>query len=778
MNKLIAKSIENGMVSLREHEEMVANEASVFMELITPETDSKKKLVDMAYIAGLLHDCGKSTKTFQDYLNGTENHPEVEHNVIGAMYVAKYYDMVRSDNMKSAKKNKLVVLKSVMHHHSFSNELDYKKVIDSGLLNDQQLKTHVKELVEFINSQDLYFKFEGKEEPESTKYVFEELQTYLNTDDRDTGTINYHSSGSVDFLILSNVIRFADAKASGLDYNILRDNDVPQLKRPAGYDDRFDLQSEFARDLFNHNFSVFNSQTGFGKTMLALLYAMMNNRRTYWVCPRNIARNIHQNLIRELKALNIRDKVSTGLLIGGKWEAVTGNFDPSKKRSCPDIVVTNIDNFLNPVISANHKERTFDILHANVIFDEYHEYVTDQEIMAHFKLMLDARATLETKTLLMSATDVPFFHYAYSPDVSTLYNKCHVVRYDCEKILSRKLRLKIVKKAPKNKIIGTGTLACTAGHTQCVNIHDNGQGTEGMIHGRYSDSDLKAKFDILDQTHGKHSKTETSWATTNMITTGADYSFSNLSMSFPTPNRLLQTLGRIDRWGEMQAVGIYPTVTLYADPKDYSEVKAINTIASMKMSMEFMNFLKKKFPQSETGDGQLITLKDMYDARDEFINTNDVCSQFFNDCFKTSNDRLEERKYRRTFKTKEEKPDVKRISKNGLRKNPNITQFFAKFVHEDTGKYMEEPIATDTWKVKVADFTHKTWEDIAKSIYDSPERELYFNVKHKQAFENMIAKDGFIKDLLMNKAMSSDTPIPIPKSMYKYSSANGYCNGM
>jgi hypothetical protein len=76
--------------------------------------------------------------------------------------------------------------------------------------------------------------------------------------------------------------------------------------------------------------------------------------------------------------------------------------------------------------------------------------------------------------------------------------------------------------------------------------------------------------------------------------------------------------------------------------------------------------------------------------------------------------------------------------------------------------------------VKVADFTHKTWEDIAKSIYDSPERELYFNVKHKQAFENMIAKDGFIKDLLMNKAMSSDTPIPIPKSVYKYSSANGY----
>ena len=446
IDKIFAKSKENGKIKLVEHSIAVINvSVYLFNQIIKKEinfNEFRKENISKFYqeliLTAALHDIGKCSGKFQEKLNNfnlTEDGnyiPKskkkasnfIPHNVSGWAYLEYYCENIPD-----------IVKNNILYHHTINPVIGKMTVLD--IVSDDDMKNSKDNYDDFYNYIIQYcnkifkinFKATIKDSYNNIDKMPDSVSLYRQIKSNSHLFFTMMDDASK-FLIIRSIIVFADRFVSE-NYDkisLICDNNedffrkeilnkviyshkgwndnVNELKDDKGnllYDTvRLKEQNSLLNDIEKYSNNIVSASAGFGKTLVGLRWILRNKKKVMWVVPRNvIADGTYQSICNERNKMGYtEDNLSIGLLIAGQW--VKGNIDS-------DIIVTNIDNFLSMMIKNCMVDNLIKEIGCNIIFDEYHEFLSDQELFAGFIELVYARCKFtNSKTLLLSATPLRF----------------------------------------------------------------------------------------------------------------------------------------------------------------------------------------------------------------------------------------------------------------------------------------------------------------------------------------------------------------------------------
>lgn len=747
--EIIAKT--NPNVSLIDHLKLVAETS----EMLASKLSDNEDIIIMSYIAGLFHDIGKCTRSFQEHLTeGREDY--ATHNVSGYMFFKTLVSDLKINSINALDSVSNVIL----YHHPTSYVYDKDKVCDNIDEDDvDSMYSLISDLMDIVkekygDSVNISWnrRFDSDEMLEKVKNV-DEPKFYLSNSDIET-------------FFITNVVKPADVIASHYEKDksktieeyfseeMNRSVSDFELIKPEGYDERFDIQKDYAEKMISRNkpINLFDSQTGFGKTMLGILYLLTNNnKKGYWVCPQNsIADGVYRTVVKEISNLGLSDKVKVGLLLTGEFKE--GGPDA-------DIIVTNIDNMFGPVIKSDGTSstlyRSYQLLYGNCIFDEFHEYVSESAIMATFDIVCKTRKNYCNKNenlsrvLLISATSVPFFENKYLKG-----DKDAIIRHDNEKLLNRKIHLSFVDTFNES-VIGENYFFCTNAVRTAQEIKKNCL-IDNIIHAQFLDSFKKERHDSLLNTHGKDYNDNSSWVSTSVASTGIDISFNNGVFLRITPDRFLQSIGRVDRWQMYDGI---PNIIVSKEENNNSEKCALKCTSSKSkkgdttldtISGLFYDFLLGRF-----GEDSIITMRELYNARKDFYEENEtLLKNFYKNTLQKSNENLKQIGLSYITKTEDDGKTFT-SSKANLRSNGQNRKIYIQLKDNDTKEWIDEVIQVDPETFGIDKFDDRLWNDMLKECIPNKHRR-----KHCEG------NTPKIKELLINEAHCSDKPLKIVRNVF------------
>ncbi len=417
---------------------------------------------------------------------------------------------------------------------------------------------------------------------------------------------------------------------------------VEQLKNIHYDNDRFLIQKSIIDE--PSKTIQFNAPAGFGKTITGLLWAISNGKKIIWVCPRNtISQSVYESIIQTFEDFNIKD-ISVELYLTNKVkESTHDSFGFSS-----DIIVTNIDSYLSPAVSNKNAKRFFISTSANVIFDEYHEYVTSNE-QALFGCFINAMKTrhrfTKGKTLLLSATPIAGLNSIWDndklektkclPNDHQHYKAAHHGLYKLnitdEPFTVKENSTSLVFYNSKNK-----TQEFCATNDNC-----------GIYHGKYEDA---AKAKMLHEKliyYGKYSErsiTKENLVSTHALQASADISFAHMYESLVSPMATIQRIGRVNRWGDYHDIS---TINIcYSNHKSESAIKKM--MYNVDLGKLWFNFLKN-YDQKE------LSLDQFYEIYNEFNFQNlEVIKKYVEHCLSVSNKLYNDNIYPKQISVEEE----------------------------------------------------------------------------------------------------------------------------
>lgn len=617
---ILAKKYNNIEIPLDIHSKKVSSLALLIYEYYTKNNKVNSDIFEIIKISSLLHDIGKSTKQFQSKIKKNEDVYEDDknipylHNQVGAAY-AFFHLNISSNKIKHS------ICNIIYWHHGVLNNDNIKFYDIYKKLNDYD-KEAIKET--FIN-------LLGKEyhnDNVDIDYNYPILPYY--------GTFEFNDDEEDVLLYARSIVIAADRLVS--EYHSMNVNDILDKYKneqklsnidinftlPNNYDKvRFDKQLSIINDTVT-NTSLLKAPAGFGKTILGLMWAIKNNKKVLWVCPRNsIAESVYISLLQELEAYDISDKLSIQLYLTG--EVKNWNNDDKKGEFESDIIITNIDNYLKPSFDNSKLEQNFIINSANVVFDEFHELIQETALLSLFIMTMKIRHRfVNTKTLLLSATpnnitylwDTKNNQTGIYPNKDTHFDAAHNKPYT---IVDKKI-----------EETNTLTICNSISYSQDEYLKTKVKCNDTiLIHSLYTPKRRSELTDTLYKRYGKKNilKDKGKVISSPILQAGFDISFKNLNESLFSPDFTLQRWGRCNRWGEY----IMGKIFFYRIDK-LSEKKAI---------LYNPTLLDKWYGVLEKLIGKTITLNDFYIIYNKFYKDNDnLIKNYNNILYETSKKHL------------------------------------------------------------------------------------------------------------------------------------------
>lgn len=711
---IIAKKFSNGQtISLIDHSKYVADKSlELFDSIIIEKGNNIEVFRELLYLSALLHDIGKCSKSFQDYILGKKTEETFPHNYCGYIY---FNSLINFSIFFNEYKN--IIGKIILYHHPYVEH--EKETLNLDKITDKKYFDEIKNVVTFVK--EAYSKKFGSENIKlSFKDLdfesFKELLIYNVSIPSYYETKNDGGKISVDevntwFTIFINIIRFCDSQnLDNVNLSNLYNREsklTVSIKNSTLNEKKFSIQKEYGEymQLNEKNNMHFTAPTGFGKTITGLIYALKSNKKTFWVCPDNsITQSVYYNICKTLsEKINVHDEngnpvdVKVTLLYENTIKDGCENLDES------DIIVTNIDNFLRPIIKNGNLSRCYKMLSYNCIFDEYHAYVTSSALMESFNIMIRVRMKLNSKTLYMSATPVDDFFKKYDKKGNNYsYDKKNAKEHANED-LDKEYTIHFFQtfndfiekwKEMKSNGIDISKIAVISNTVNCAqHITSNyGDYFPKIYHARYYDIDKEKIRETINNEYGQNSsvKDKHNWSCTNIISTGIDISFDHIAVISPTQDSFIQSCGRCNRWNtsEANANNIF-IIKEYVSKDEVNKFKKDNnpnasSLSNINKSEE--SFLKNlfrqelvekfyTFMQNSINDGATVKLKDLYELREKFLkeNSETYTTKHYNKCLRESIRNMEKITY--TFgygeqtneETNEEKNKPEFIANNKLR---------------------------------------------------------------------------------------------------------------
>lgn len=655
IDKIFAKSKENGKIKLVEHSIAVINvSVYLFNQIIKKKinfNDSRKenfeKFKQELILTAALHDIGKCSKRFQKELNKCELTDDgnymlpktkknsshfIPHNVSGWAYLY-YYCKNISDIIKN----------NILYHHTVDPTFGKMTVLD--IVKDDDMvnsKDNYDEFYKYIirycnDTYGLDCNIDITEAYDDDEKTVDGVSLYRQVKAKDHSFYYSLMDNASKYLIIRSIIVFADRFVSA-HYNkidLMRNDDnsffeeeisdkiinsskkwtdnVNELKDEFGnsvYDsERLVEQNRLLEDIGKHPNNIVSASAGFGKTLVGLRWILRNNKKALWVVPRNvIAEGTYRSVCRERDKMGYtEDDISIGLLITGQWKH--GSIDS-------DIIITNIDNFLSMMIKNNMAGNLIKEIGCNIIFDEYHEFLCRQELFAGFIEFVYTRCKFtNSKTLLLSATPLRFDE-AYFNDKDININFLKAKAYNGQ----MKVKINFLNMANMNylsiKEQDSFVICNTVGQSQEL-FKRLGKGNDILIHSKFPTSRRLEIENKIYEYHGKDSivAERNNIFGTNIIGVGLDISAMNIYDFVITPENTIQRVcGRGGRFGEKEYNNEINYVICNLN-NNRSNSHLINELISNSLHTKWLKIL-------ESLDGSTVTKDDLYELYYNFYNEN------------------------------------------------------------------------------------------------------------------------------------------------------------
>ena len=488
----------------------------------------------------------------------------------------------------------------------------------------------------------------------------------------------------------------------------------------------------------NDNVKLF-ANAGFGKTLIGLLWVLNSRKKTVWVVPRNIiAHNTYNSLEDDMKKLGINN-MKIALILGG--EIIKTNFVTADDLTDVDILITNIDCVLNTQIKNSISKYMYDIYSTNLIFDEYHEFVCNEQLFPMFiKLMISRVRYTTSKTILMSATPIDF-------SVFGLKDELHI--HECEKHNGNmQVQINVFNELVVNNIKNDSFIIT---HTiqQAQKVYNSiSNENKDIIHSNYTDEDRTYHTEALYKKHNKNSiiNERNIIVSTNIIGVGLDVSAKHIYDYIVGPESTIQRCcGRGGRFGEKE----------YNNKIEYNVITSQDNSSKFFIGNTYHGMLTLKWKDIlMTLNGTTITKADIYELYNKFIIDNKpIYDDFYKQCFLEA----QENKIKpyKAYKKSTKKDDEKYISNNPNSIRNNSTKNVFVIARNNDGNW------SDVINIDIQSLERKETND--GNIINKRKEFMKHNKDERFEYKNLKYRinNDFTLDSLIRIALSSKSPIPL-----------------
>jgi CRISPR-associated endonuclease Cas3-HD len=622
---MIAKS--NGL-NLKEHS-LIVNEYALELLYKIINHNSQERFLDVVKFSSMLHDIGKLTINFQDFLKGKRKTPGLKfrHNEIGWAFLSKYL----SEDLMNIE-NREMLLNIVYWHHGISNQI--QKHTDTEILESLDKKS-LENMVEYLT--DIV----------GDNYVIKEVDTlYSNKSPLFYVNDKILSKHSHSLNLLRSIVVTADRNSS--DFQSLSDVDFKEevdkyfrtsekiniTNSKFDGSKRYELQKSIVNQIQEGKTTLVKAPAGFGKTLLGLMWGLKTGEKQIWVVPRNaIAKSLYKSILEELDNLNITTSIQ--LILSGEIE---NSNCPDIKEYESNIIVTNIDNFLAPNFQNNIMDSSALLFGARVIFDEYHELVSDAPLMSLFVDIMRARNLLTScSTLLLSATPINCYNLwelgKLNPERDTVILPNKEEHYPAAH--TKKYLIKVHKQAVD--ILPNTNSLCIKNTVKSAQAEKRRGNYDMLLHSNFTKEQKDEMFNRLLNNYGKHSELNINKPNiigTHILQASFDISFSALYENILSPESTMQRIGRICRWGELDNC----VINIIKDYSDQANSKGENTIKNILYNRNLSDLW---FDYIYNWNNKEITLDELYVIYNKFnIDNQESISKYISEEYRNSKDYL------------------------------------------------------------------------------------------------------------------------------------------
>ena len=523
--------------------------ADMAVKMLRNSGIQNENILTATYIAGLIHDIGKTSSIFQEYLKkGKEdiilNIPH--HNEVSFALLRSLAD--NEDFNLDMDLRECVIYSALFHHNPNQNSCTVDDLYNSDELS---------EICEYYNKMASAGGVGDKIHFNIEKSNIEEIGgTY--TFDFIRGSINNGIKILGEYEIIFNAIRYADELVSGhnecdLSRPTWRVTDE-SLNLPQSFDeDKWAEQKEIVKNLYNEEgVSILDAVVGYGKTLCGIRYLLKSKKKGYWVCPDNsLANATYRSIIRTLSLCGI-DDVKVSLVVSGHWE------DSNYKEA--DIVVTNIDTYFNGLFRNSRKRISYECLFCNAIFDEFHEYAfMNSPLCAMFSTLYDIRNSMAyVKTLMMSGTPM-----GIGPKYNAIKENKTISPDNGKYSREKKVHIRFVTLDEMANIQrgfsddGINYFTIYPKVSMAQDAYKDGRG-DCCFHALFDDVTRAEIEENIFAHNGKEAMYNSfNLASTSIISRGFDISFDSVFLINPCILMIEQSIGRLWRWDNSKIGNVF-----------------------------------------------------------------------------------------------------------------------------------------------------------------------------------------------------------------------------
>lgn len=745
---MLAKS--NGL-SLEMHSNIVKEYAVLLFNRIVNDYETQCRFIDVVKYASLLHDIGKLTINFQDFLGGKSKSPGLKfsHNEIGWAFLSKYL----SDDFLDLESREMIL--NIVYWHHGINPSKLSKHTDVEILStldEDSINNMLNYLNEFIHLEIPIINpnpdFSDAQKPplfypddkilNKRRPILNLLRSIVISADRNASDFNDVGQVTDDtinsFLNMSEIIEITNTKFDG--------------------SDRFEKQKGIVDSIEPNKTTILKAPAGFGKTLMGVMWGFKSNKKVIWVLPKNnISTSVYHSILEEFNNLNVSTSIQ--LILSGEIKETN---DSSLGIYESNIIVTNIDNFLGPNFKNNIMDISALLFGARLIFDEYHDLISNAPYFSLFIDIMRARNIyINSDTLLLSATPTNI-HQLWEnsmikssktnilPSDNTHFNPVHNKPY-----ITNTHNCKVNPKPNNNTLVIKNTLKSSQDEKR-INTYDL------LIHSSFTESDKDYRYKKLMSQYGKRSSlsyVKPNIVGTHVLQASFDISFKHLIEDILSPESTLQRFGRVNRWGEFEIA----TVDIVKDtnnPNNKGEVSIKNTIYSRNLSDMWFDYLVEKLKSSET-----ITLTDLYNIYNDYYNENGkTLFNYFNSQLNESTRSLSTI-YPIKLKKEKKGGDIKTAGSNKLR-STNSEIFY--IIQHENGQDWVGPFTTQLYNGFDEDFNEEP--NILNRIIKTMIK-LRDNNDGRFDYNDIIDNKKYITlDSIRKQAVKSNTPYIVYNAYY------------